>query len=694
VLGKSPLAGLSDEATLSMKINREDNEQKLHILKGTAKLFEMVSPGAKASFHRTQTMAVRVAMADSEHFKPRNFKVTAKIALEGKNDAAQEYELLPEAAPPGDHKIDFVLRIPLTELESPNSGEQRYAIAVSIKGIPAADGAIDHALSGSQHDLPGRTFSVENKFILDPLTDVKLSDKKLTATISVAATRKNIVDELTLGFSFDPPTLNKDGKTTRLDNFIKVEPDNGKLTLKKGKGKITITLVDVGNLNRDNTFSPGQIKLTGPEGIVMTPASPAANVSLKSERSQVELTGIPNQLTNPERTKTPLKVSLEAGQTPVSSALKVSLEPVDPNKEGGKFDKTTLWLSKSASDDKTQSIEVKLDEPFFIEVNDNTRGEKLKGVFDYRIRVESEFTDPVVEEFSINVKAPRIVISEGETSVYLSRGDNPQFEVDAWLTSSVAGRKEKAYVKDLESGQSVAFSTDAETGGRQMVVHCPDKLSSVELQDVTNPDTQSDRKRRLNFRVEVPDDIPYGHYWRDFEIVGDDIVGKRFRINIYVDGIEVYFVAGKDDAGNPKYVKKDGEQFIQQFKKKSTRQLLIRTGRKEPISDKDLLVKVIGPFRDDNGDVQTLPTSSTQLVNDNKELLVTVKFPTVRNANASGHPYHIRIVIESGKDTLVAPSVEFKFHVRILDWKQIVPLPKKEDAEEKPTEKTTAKQSP
>lgn len=681
-VGKSPFAGLPRTANLTMQINNETDPQKLILLKGTAKLFELVEPAPKANFQRTQNMVVRVSMADSEYFKPRNFKITAKIAIAGQIDdseAAKEYSLIPEAAARDDHATDFVLRVPLTGLPFVGPDQERYEIAVSIDGIQGPDQTDDHALSGSRHDLPGRTFSVDNIFALDPLANVQLTEKKLVATIPVAATFKNVVDKLELNFQFEPPSIVVDGKPERLKaDLFTIEPADGKLVLTKGKGTIKITLNSVENLDRDNPYSPGRIVLNAPVGIPMKPKERAATISLSVGRSSVVLNGTPARLTNPQRTKTGLTVSLAPDQPPIGSEVTITLEPVEPDRKGGVFDVVELWLSKAGNVENAQSITAKLDEPFFIEVNDNKRGESLKGVFKYRIKVENKHINSVSQEFLINIQAPQIVIEKTEATVHLSRGKSPLFEVNAWLTSSVKERIEKAYIKDVESGQGVSFFQDSSAGGRHMIVHCPDKSSPVELRDITDPNAQADRKTLVSFKVEVPSDIAYGHYWRDFEIVGGDVVGKTFRINIFVDGLEVDFFVGKDETtGKDKYTEKGSEEFVQFYRTTSTRRLRIRTGRNEPLSQADIQVSVIGDFRDDEGDVQERPNLKSELINDKRELLVTIKFPKVQNANVDGKPYRVRVQAESKKETLKVPHVEFQFNVRILSWKQVLPSAKK-----------------
>ena len=681
-LGKSPFAGLPNTANLTMKIYNEKIAQDLILLKGTAKLFEMVEPATNALFKRTQTMVVRVSMADSEYFKPRNFKITAKIEIAGQIDdseAAKEYSLIPEAAARDDHATDFVLRVPLTELPFVGPDQERYEIAVSIDGIQGPDQTDDHALSGSRHDLPGRTFSVDNIFALDPLANVQLTEKNLVATIPVAATFKNVVDKLELNFQFEPPSIVVDGKPERLKaDLFTIEPADGKLVLTKGKGAIKITLNSVENLDRDNPYSPGRIVLNAPVGIPMKPKERAATISLSVGRSSVVLNGTPARLTNPQRTKTGLTVSLAPDQPPIGSEVTITLEPVEPDRKGGVFDVVELWLSKAGNAEKAQSITAKLDEPFFIEVNDNKRGESLKGVFKYRIKVESKHINSVSQEFLINIQAPQIVIEKTEATVHLSRGKSPSFEVNAWLTSSVKERIEKAYIKDVESGQGISFFQDSSAGGRHMIVHCPDKSSPVELRDITDPNAQADRKTLVSFKVEVPSDIAYGHYWHDFEIVGGDVVGKTFRINIFVDGLEVDFFVGKDETtGKDKYTEKGSEEFVQFYRTTSTRRLRIRTGRNEPLSQGDIQVSVIGDFRDDEGDVQERPNLKSELINDKRELLVTIKFPKVQNANVDGKPYRVRVQAESKKETLKVPHVEFQFNVRILSWKQVLPSAKK-----------------
>lgn len=674
VLERSPFSQYENPVTLQMQVNQGSDTQHLVLLKGTAELFRLISPAPEAAFQRTQAMAVRVAMTDSQHFKPEHFRVFAKIARLGRMAdvaAAKQYELNPELAPLGDHKTDFVVRVPLTELPFEGPDRELYEVAVWIEGKSQPDVLENHALSGNRRDLSGRSFVVENKLVLNPIANVELSEDKLVAMIPVSTSLSDVVDQLELGFQFLPPSRKVDGKLERLAaDLFKVEPVGGKLVLQNGKGMIRIELPADKVPEQGIPYSPGRIVLSAPVGISMTPANPAADVSLRLNLSKVVLSGVPTLLVNPQQSEM-MKVALAPGQPKLGDVdITVSLEAVEPERPGAKFSADELWLFKTGATEKVQSIKTKFDEPFFVKVQ---AADKLAGKYKYRIKIESDRIDPVSAEFSMDVEAPRIVTDRKEATVHLSAGKTARFEVNAWLTNALEGRTEKVYVKDVESGQRVSFFQDTDAGGRQMLVHCPDATTPVELQNVVNPADEGAKQKKLTFVVDIPSDIPYGHFWRDFDLVGNDVVGERFRINIIVDGLEVDFVGKDADTGELTYERMASEEFIHSYRRATTRQLRVRTGRALPLTASDIGVVVVGPFRDDGGDVQELPTLTSELINEDRELLITVRFPAVTNANGRGYPYRIKILAESKKPTLVVPNVEFRFDVRFLDRREIVP---------------------
>jgi hypothetical protein len=679
-LGRSPFAQYENPVTLQMQVNKSSDTQHLVLLKGTAELFRLISPAPEAAFQRTQSMAVRVAMTDSQHFKPESFQVFAKIARLGHMDdpgAAKQFELQPESAPPGnqnaagDHETDFVVRVPLTELPFEGPDKELYEVAVWIEGKSKPDIQQNHALSGNRRDLSSRSFVVENKLVLNPIANVELTQDKLVAMIPVSTSLSDVVDKLELGFQFLPPTRMVNGKPERLaDSLFKVQPANGKLVLQNGKGVIRIELPADKVPEQGIPYAPGRVVLSAPVGIPMTPANPSATVSLRLNLSKVLLTGVPTLLVNPQQSEA-MKVSLAPNEPELGDVdLTVTLEPVEPNRPGAKFTAEELWVFKQGEAVKSQTIKTKLGEPFFVKVQ---AANKLAGKYKYRIRIESDRIDPVSAEFSMDIEAPRIVTDRKEATVHLSAGKTARFELNAWITNALPGRTEKIYVKDAVSGQRVSFFQDNDTGGRQMAVRCSDQLTPVELQNVVAPTDRAAKQKMLTFSVDIPADIPYGHYWRDFDLVGNDVVSERFRINIIVDGLEVDFLGKDTETGEDKFEKKSSEQFIYSYHKPTVRKLRVRTGRALPLKENDLRVAIVGPFRDDGGDVQELPTVSSQLINESRELLITVRFPAVTNANGRGYPYRIKVVAESRKSTLVTPDVEFRFDVRILDRREIVP---------------------
>jgi hypothetical protein len=674
VLGRSPFARYENPVTLQMQVNKSSDIQHLVLLKGTAELFRLLSPAPEAAFQRTQSMAVRVAMTDSQHFKPLHFQVFAKIARLGHIDDAAEvkqFELKPEPAARGDHETDFVVRVPLTELPFQGPEKELYEVAVWIEGRSKPDVPENHALSGNRRDLSTRSFVVENKLVLNPIADVELTEDKLVALIPVSTSLSDVVDKLELGFQFLPPTRKVNGKPERLAaNLFKVEPANGKLVLLNGKGMIRIELPADKVPEQGIPYSPGRVILSAPAGIPMTPSNPMASVSLRLKLSKVLLTGVPTLLVNPQQSEA-MKVALAPGEPKLGDVdLTVTLEPVEPNRPAAKFSADELWLFKQGDTGKVQSIKTKLDEPFFVKVQ---AANKTAGKYKYRIRIESDRIDPVSAEFSMDVEAPRIVTDKKEATLHLSAGKTARFELNAWITNALPDRKEKVSIKDAVSGQRVSFFQDKETGGRQMAVHCSDKTSPVELLNVEGPADRVAKQKMLAFVVDIPSDIPYGHYWRDFDLVGNDVVGERFRINIIVDGLEVDFLGKDPQTGDDTFEQKASEQFIHTYHKSTIRKLRVRTGRALPLKPNDLHVAVVGPFRDDGGDVQELPTLSTELINEDRELLVTIRFPPITNANGRGYPYRIKILAESKKPTLVVPDVEFRFDVRVLDRREIVP---------------------
>lgn len=742
-LGSSPFKQFNEPVTLKISVPPSATRQRLVLLKGTVKpLFELISPAPDSTYDRYDRIRIQVAMLSTEHFYlkggPDYFRLTARISpvgvISSKGSSgtstggtfciAQDGKQLGDSPVPSD-VIDLVR----TESEI---GEVIFEGEVQRSSLTSAQGLVDlyqvnvtalglsepkHALSRTQQELPPRIFKIRNSLQLKKIDEIELStDDKGSAHEFVVETIKPSRGDLPLRIKFTRPK-GQDGmevpeeciRVESKDNQLVKLDGQSQLILKDGRATVRMSLdTDSKSLKRGEQYSPGEFELTAVAGIQMEPLK--IPVSLRLDLAKVQVQGLAMEL-QAEELEVPqdaLTVVLapkgrESGSSmPVTVSLQF-LGAVDLNRtDASQFDDSELWLAADGENvdepsRRKRTIQVKVGDqnhqasPFRIYLKAN--GTKTPMKYRCRLKVTGDWIASATHDFVIDKGSAAILVKSKIIRVPIGRGLSRSVSTTAWL-GGLQGERAAVHVDGVQSGQAVSFmrEDDAKQGADFQIV-CPDIDSKVDLLSASETDNSErgpggNERTDIKFVIGVPDDAPYGVYWREFHLVGANTKQQTLRLEVVVNGLEFDVLTRTNttsENADAQWRPASERQLIQLLQTPMKQTLRIRTGLGDVLGEGDIVVKVADLFQDPSGDVPKLPVrlSKVRLIEGNKTALVDIDFPITPNRNEEGLPYTLHLVASSPfvatddreptlRDARYVKDIHFRFHVRYLHQREII----------------------
>ena len=691
--GKSPFAFPEFAApgvTLDLIMRGEKLEQRLVLLKGTeVSLFSWGSPEAGAKLRRNQTLTIRVDMTRTESFAPGQFDALATVTPVGTGNvldgdggkaAGALVKLTPFVNAEGER--GFTGRLHLLDLPRQDEGRDSYQVAVRIEGRGEPE-IKKHGLSGSGRNLQPRLFSVENSLFVHPLVNIDLSDSRQSGQIEVK-TVNPVEEDIELNVTIRRPASKK-GEVAPKSlpiTFSNGDPAKGKLVLKRGHATINVALSQGAKFERSVVYTPGSIKLSDPAGLLKPNSeeqSLESSIRLALDLARVRLTASQILLVagETESTSRPLKVELKPATQPGFDGQTVTLtiqatkgsELSDDSKPI--FGEDELWLARVgtsavANGNRTQTLTgIKTNEEFRVHLH--ARENKTPGKYSFIVKATADWLVPVEAKVDIAVEAPEIQLDMESQTLYLSPGQNGQAVFKGWLTSALELSEQPVHVKDAFVGRQVGFKQQtADDSESKFNVAC----AHIDRPVVLKPGEES--AQFLSFDIRVPPDTKYGRYFAEFTLTGPNVLPKKLKLHVIVNALEMDLASTDAVSGKGIWRLAREDEVFQLDEVPMTQWLRVRTGLGDRFESEDQISIVrAGPFQDDNGDQQRLPTVETKtLSTDRRSVLLKIAFPKVRNFNGLGEAYTIAIVTTA--NGLHVPDERFTFRVRYLRVRDVL----------------------
>ena len=729
-LQASPFSKITERASLGITIPRDPN-QRLVLLKGTVKpLFEMIIPEANSpAYRRHEILVIQAEMISSRHFQPTHFELTATVRLLAKKpqngDAdsdrgpihvscatftpgqfgQEDHELRSVPLSPGtleNEKIVFTGEIPILSLPATTNAMDSYEITVTARGLTGS-----HALSDMQQDLPPRMIDVQNSLVLEAVSAVELStdeggDACEFEIKAVSRTGKRFGD-IPLKMEFRAPRETKTDTALNAECF-QVLTSHGtlpQLILKDGRAKIRLSLNRSSVPERGQQYSDGELLVTHAEGEKMM-KSLRIPLQLRLDLAKVQFKSAPTEIVAKSElvTSDPISV-IQSGKGKFEENLTASvslkfLGPVDEDRsDPSTFDETELWVEKVGGiidSSSRQRVTLKIgngsEESFRIHLH--PRGVKTPMKYRCRLVVSGAGINTLTHNFFLNKDAATIEIDPAEVSIAIGRGISRRIPIKAWLRGGIEDEHaDDVHLDGIQAGQSPFFGRQGtENQGDHFQVFGPDLAIPVKL---------SAAPSELSFQISVPEDTPYGRYFRDLKLVGSNVTSRTIRMNVVVNGLEF-------DIFNKSSVRmNDLAQTWQPFSSKSLIQLLntnmkqtlrIRTGLGEPLEKEELDVRIVGLFQAENGDpVQgKVVVSDLRLTDDRSTAEFDIDFPKTSNRNAQGLPYVLNLAANAksaASENWFINDAKVEFKVRYLDKTEVIEFRKLPIPVSVPAQKTT-----
>ena len=696
--GKSPFAfpEFADPGvTLNLVMRSDELQQRLILLKGTeVNLFSLGSPEAGARFRRNQTLTIQVDMARASGFAPGQFSAVATVTPVGTGgliDAAdsaggktawESLKLVPFVNDDGGR--GFTGQLHLLKLPRGDHDSDSYQVAVRVegRGVPEIE---KHGLSGSGRNLTPRLFSVENSLFLHPLMDIDLSNAAQSGEIEVA-TVKPVKEDIELNVSIRRPA-SRNGELTADSlpiTFSNGDAAEGRLVLKRGRATIKVVLEKNGKIERSIEYTPGSIRLSDPAGLLKpntNERSLESSIRLALDLGRARL--LPSQqllvASEAEAISRPMKVELSPAKQPgfEDQTVMVTLQLPKDSKSAGDpkrtFGADELWLARVgdqpvASGKRTQTLAgIKLDEEFRIHLH--TREDKTPGKYPFKLNVTGDWLVPVEADVDVSVMSPEIELDATSQTLHLAPGQSGQTVFRGWLTSALKGSQQPVHVADAFVGRQVEFSLETDgVATSKFEVDCPHIEHPVVLRPVLSGEESA---QQLPFNIRVPAHTPYGRYVAEFTLSGPDVLPKTLTIRVVVNSLEIDIASSDASTGKGIWRPARENDVVQLNEVPMMQWLRVRTGLGEPFKNEDQIsVLRVGPFKDDDGDIQRLPILEKKLLEDRRGILLKIEFPAVSNFNGQGDPYTIGIVTTATE--LHVPEKRFEFRVRYLRARDII----------------------
>lgn len=671
---KSPFADLPPAARIALSLHGETLPQHLILMHRTQNpLFSMTRPEQGAKFYRHQSLEVRVAMAESDFFRPEQFEVSADVLRAGQSVGGESSAVLLQAG------------------LAPVAGTREFSGLLSLRKLPQGDAAIDYftlrvtvkgktqegnSLAGFQLNLVPRVIAVENTLVLGDVASIELTESQPRASIPLA-TAYPVLEPLKLTARFEP--FRQKGKPVELNDFVFAcngSPIAEKgLTLTEGKGTIDIGFSSTARLPQGGlVYEPGTIVVTGGDGVRMEPLEIAVRLRLALAKIGME----PNTLALEAKSAPVASPTARVVLTPATQAktavgeLAVEIRKVvAPGDQGGKplreFGPTELWLQPAGGPPlepakRSQRIALRLGEQLVVYVH--PQGAKDPGKYPHRIMISGPGADDAQAPLSVLVNPPVLDVQEASQEVYADPGAVASGSFAVRLEG--LGSKPEEIVLSPEPGQT-AFrfvSTDPRTGGPplELPFEAPSRRSPLVLQW---PKTAATSWGSLPFRITVPKQTRFGRYQCKAIATGKQVSDRPLTIRLVVNSLLVDSLADAGAAGQSPWRSADEVTFLQFFGCEMQKTLRIRTGLGQSLSAADVQVMPLRPFADEKGDAMRLPQVAEVTPEEGGQALrVRLRFPPTPNAHAD-YPYRVSIKIESPK--LHVRPFQAAFRVRFWD---------------------------